>query len=313
MARTFSFVQITDIHIGDKATGPDLAADLRQIEKEAGDRVEFIAATGDLTNKGTDAECRDYVEATKATRLKVHAVVGNHDYINGVDWGKGPRDAGSYIKQISPLNYSFDFNGVHFISYDSIAKDNEKRPSEWLLADLAAQPREMPVILLVHYQLDAAFYEPLKSYRIIATLSGHWHTSRLYHDGRIAHYNSPSLCFGGIDYSPRAYRVFHWDGSNLRCETVPLRRPEPKYGKKASAAEILWSAPLDAEMLIASPLIDNGRVYAGLMNENEMKRGALAGWDTQTGRQLWRAALDASVKNTPALYKDSVIAATVTG
>ena len=311
MSQPFSFVQITDIHIGAKTPAEWLAEDLRQIEAEVGSRVDFIAATGDLTDTGTEEECRGYVEALKATRLKVHPVVGNHDYVNGT-WKEGKYDAGSYQKHISPLNYSFDHKGVHFVSYDSIQKGNEAVPSEWLLADLEAQPHERPIVVLVHYPLTAKFYDALKRYPIVATLSGHWHTSRLYHDGKIAHFNSPSLCFGGIDYSPRGYRVFRWDGQTLHCQTVPLKRPQPQQKSPASIS-VGWSAPLDAESHIAAPLLVNGRVIAGLMNENEMNRGALACWDAESGKQLWRVPLKASVKNTPASHQDLAIAATVTG
>jgi outer membrane protein assembly factor BamB/predicted phosphodiesterase len=313
MSKPFSFVQITDIHVGARSPAEWLAEDLKQIEAEVGNRVEFIAATGDLTDHGTAEQCQAYVNATKATRLKIYPVVGNHDYVNGT-WENRVHDAGEYQKQISTLNYAFDFEGVHFISYDSIAKGSSERPSEWLLADLAAQPRERPIILLIHYQLPDSFYEPLKPYRIVATLSGHWHTSRLYHDGKIAHFNTPSLCFGGIDYSPRTYRVFSWNGTALRCETVHLKRPQPANPAPAMRdLEVLWSAPLDADTHMAAPAVCNGRVAAGLMNENEMNAGAVACWDAQSGRQLWRTPLASSVKNTPAAYKDTFIATTVTG
>src|SRR5205085_2086701 len=148
----------TDIHIGGKVPAKWLSEDLRQIEAEVGSKIDFIAATGDLTDQGTDEQCRGYADAIKATRLKVHPVVGNHDYVNG-SWTEGLYDAGAYKTHISPLNYSFDHKGLHFVSYDSIEKGNEKKPSEWLLADLAAQPRERPIILLVHYQLASDYYD----------------------------------------------------------------------------------------------------------------------------------------------------------
>ncbi|HYF51801.1 MAG TPA: PQQ-binding-like beta-propeller repeat protein [Planctomycetota bacterium] len=312
MSQPFSFVQITDIHIGVKAPAQWLVEDLRQINSEVGAKIDFIAATGDLTDTGTDEQCRAYADAIKATRHKVHPVVGNHDYVNG-PWDTGKYDAGSYQAHISPLNYSFDHKGVHFVSYDSIQKGNESSPSEWLLADLAAQPSDRPIILLVHYQLPSKFYDALKAYNIVATLSGHWHTSRLYHDGKIAHFNSPSLCFGGIDYSPRGYRVFHWDGTALHCETVPLRRPPPKRAASGKGIDVLWSTPLDADAHMAAPVVSHGRVIAGLMNENQMNHGALACWNGESGKELWRIRLNASIKNTPAVYDDSVIAVTVTG
>src|SRR5690606_22657716 len=104
----------------------------------------------------------------------------------------------------------------------------------WLHATLALIPRERPVVLLTHYQLDAAFFKDLEPYRIVASVSGHWHSSRLYPDGRVAHFNTPSFGFGGIDYSPRSYRVFTWSEGELAAETYPLL-PADAGGRSAAA------------------------------------------------------------------------------
>jgi hypothetical protein len=106
--RPFSFVQITDRHVGRSTVNSAaiLIEDPRQIEAEAGDRVAFIAATGDLTDHGTEKECRMYVEAIAACRLKVHPVVGNHDYVNGT-WQEPKMDAGWYQKLIAPQTFNY--------------------------------------------------------------------------------------------------------------------------------------------------------------------------------------------------------------
>ncbi len=301
-ARSFSFVQITDLHVGGSTVNSAaiLIEDLRQIEAEAGDRIAFMAATGDLTDHSTEAECQMYVEAIGSCRLKVHPVVGNHDYLNGT-WREPKMDAGWYQQLIAPLNDSFDLNGVHFVSYDCFAKGHWDKPSAWLLDDLGRQPKQTPIVLFIHDQLHAGFFDQLKQFRIVATLSGHWHSSRLHHDGRIAHFNSPSLCFGGIGYSPRAYRVFRWDGARLSCETVPLRQTRTEGATNRRDSE-LWRAPLRGEVRLASPVVTDGCVYLGLMDENVPDRGAIACWDAATGRELWRAAVPGSVKNTVAVW-----------
>lgn len=288
-----------------------LAEDLRQIECEVGDRVAFIAATGDLTNLGTAEECRMYLDAIRDCRLPIRPCVGNHDYING-PWEQRTNDAASYQQLISPLNFSFDHEGVHFVSYDYMEEGNSDRPSPWLLEDLAALPSGTPIIFLVHHQLHASFYEQLRPFHIVATLSGHWHSSRLYHDGRIEHFNGPSLCFGGIDYSPRAYRVFRWDGTKLNCETIPFKRPRKTRPPGRRNGE-LWRTPLHGEILLASPLLQDHRLFLGLMDENRTRKGAVACWDAETGEELWRTPLASSVKNTVAAADGKVFAVTVTG
>ena len=328
VARAFSFVQITDLHVGIPVL-PDLVAplsdDLRQIEREVGDRAAFIALTGDLTNRGTESQCRLYLEAVKATRMKIHPVVGNHDYSCGEPREKQQWNAAWYRKLIAPLNYSFDFNGVHFVSYDYTGREpgdwpaplpidfDQSIPSDWLIDDLSAQPANTPIILLIHDQKNAAFFEKLKRFRIVATISGHWHSSRLYHDGRIAHYNSSALCFGGIDYSPRSYRLFTWDQEKLACETVPLRKSNPPTISSGRAAEWLWKSPLTGQVHLGSPVVAEGRVFLGLMDENCVNQGAIACWDAATGEALWRAPLDASVKNSVVVHAGKVIGVSITG
>ena len=38
----------------------------------------------------------------------------------------------------------------------------------------------------------------------------------------MTHFNGPPLSFGGIDYSPRGFRAFHWRTGVLTAQTVPL-------------------------------------------------------------------------------------------
>jgi hypothetical protein len=70
----FAFVQVTDIHmsVGGRSVTSDLIEDLAEIDRQVGDRVLFIAATGDLTNLGTQAEFAAYVEAVKTSRLPIY-------------------------------------------------------------------------------------------------------------------------------------------------------------------------------------------------------------------------------------------------
>jgi outer membrane protein assembly factor BamB len=331
MTTPFSFIQITDLHLGwESATLEYFQEDLRQIDSEVGDRASFIAVTGDLTAHGTEEEMLIYLEGIKSSHHQLYPVIGNHDYDNGRGKDR-KKDAAPYQKLISPLNYSFDFNGVHFVSYDCIdylnepslggetcaRSRNDEKPSDWLVQDLSTQPKEKPIVLLIHYQLGNQFYDQLKDFNIVATISGHWHSSRLFHDGRIAHFNGPSLCFGGIDYSPRAYRLFTWTGKELLCETIPLRRPQrlvtESAANNASRLKEVWRSPLNAEALLGSPVLHNDHIFMGLMNEDAFRDGAVACWDASSGREIWRTRLGASVKNTVAVHGDQVAAVTVTG
>ena len=67
----------------------------------------------------------------------------------------------------------------------------------------SAVPDGKPVVLLLHHQREADFHDPLRRFNIVASVSGHWHSSRLYDDGHMVHLNCPSSTMGGIDYSAR--------------------------------------------------------------------------------------------------------------
>ncbi len=201
----FSFVQITDIHMAvNGRTGvADLTADLAQIYDDVGDTARFIVATGDLTNVGTQAEYAHYLEAVQTSQLPMWHGIGNHD-----DNATMPNENGDmYMAALGPPYYAFDYGPLHFVMYDAVGQTWRKpdHQNTWLHANLAAAGK--PIIFLIHYPLGQAFYDPLKPYPILATLSGHWHSSRVFQDGNTVHYNTPTLCFGGIDESPRGYRL----------------------------------------------------------------------------------------------------------
>lgn len=230
----FSFVQITDMHISTerRAFSHHLKDDLARIYEDVGDRLSFLIATGDLTAGGKPEEFQAYLEAVETIDLPVYHAAGNHD--DDADVTGTP-----FMDHLGPMHYSFDFGPVHFAVYDgehykrdgSTLPDNydEDRfryvPSTqdaWLRDDLSLQPADRPVILINHFPWGDDFYRQWRDFPLIATLSGHWHTSRIYPDGNITHYNTPPLGFGGIDHSPRAYRIFTYKDNRLTSEIRAL-------------------------------------------------------------------------------------------
>ena len=216
---SFAFVQITDMHISveRRAFASHLEEDLAQIHREVGDRARFIVASGDLTAGGQWEEYEAYFQAITTSRLPVYNAPGNHDddtEVQGVN----------FMDFLGPLYYSFDYGPLHFIVYDGegdLRRDGAHQDL-WMRADLEMQPPSKPVVIINHFPWGSEFYDQWKSYPIIATLSGHWHSSRLYVDGGIVHYNTPSLGFGGIDQSPRAYRLFTYEQGRLKTESRAL-------------------------------------------------------------------------------------------
>ena len=213
---SFAFVQITDLHtaVNDRAI---LEQDLVQIHREVGNKARFIVASGDLTDGGKPEEYITYLGAIAKSKLPVYHAVGNHDD-RAEKWGT------NFMDVLGPMYYSFDYGALHFVVYDGRRRRRTDNTDQdcWMRADLELQPLDKPVVIINHYPWGSEFYDQWKAYPIIATLSGHWHSIRLFVDGQTAHYNTPSLGFGGGDQSPRAYRLFTFEGGRLKSESRAL-------------------------------------------------------------------------------------------
>ncbi|NKB68895.1 MAG: PQQ-binding-like beta-propeller repeat protein [Candidatus Latescibacteria bacterium] len=210
---SFVLAQITDMHISvtRRAFGHHLREDLTRIVATA--QPDFFIASGDLTGGGTPDEYRAYLDAIAPFTPPFFHAAGNHDDDQEV--------AGhNFQDHLGPLYYSFDWGPVHFIVYDGESDQrggpDYQRP--WLQADLSLQPADKPVVVVNHFPRGASFYQQWSAANLVATLSGHWHSTRMYRDGDTTHYNTPTLGFGGIDQSPRGYRLLTWKEGQLHSE-----------------------------------------------------------------------------------------------
>jgi outer membrane protein assembly factor BamB/predicted phosphodiesterase len=209
---TFTFAVLADLHLG-KYPYDWLRADLAAIENEAG--IQCVVSIGDMTQSGLTEEYEGYLDACTSTALPVIHVPGNHDWStdkNGQTWA-------SFM---GPAYFSFDWGPIHVVCFDSTAEiyRPDLPQSQWLANDLALVPPDKPIALMMHDQRTEEFYAPLRSRSIVASFSGHWHSSRLYDDGHTVHVNQPTGSMGGIDYSARGYTVVSLDGTG----GVDLRR-----------------------------------------------------------------------------------------
>ena len=350
---TFSFVQITDMHISvtRRAFAHHLEEDLAQIHREVGAQARFIVASGDLTAGGQRAEYAAYLRAIAASPLPVYHAAGNHD-------DDAELQGNNFMDYLGPLYYSFDYGPLHFVVYDGegSTRHEEYHQDTWLHADLTLQPPNRPVVIINHFPWGSEFYDRWKHYPVIATLSGHWHSSRFYVDGSIVHYNTPSLGFGGIDQSPRAYRLFTYADGKLKAETRALVppaifpgitfRPQPDHSASdikrfAGAAptpntdwplfhgnacrtgavpdgpqpplSLAWRTPTGGGIHMASPVIAEDMVFQATKNEDELTGNGLIALDARYGTPCWHHTSNTAIKRAPAYSEGCLFAATVTG
>lgn len=297
----FQFLQITDLHVDSRkgrVTPQILREDLSRLMAGWSDKAAFLAVTGDLT---THADVEELVGARQVLSeqpLPVFGLPGNHDL-------RGEGGTKRYIDHLGPDSYSFDWGPVHFIAYNAV-DDEPPTLTSWLLQDLAQVPKGRPVVLLLHFPLGDIFYAALRPYPIVASLSGHWHASRLYHDGQTAHYVTPPLSFGGGDYTPGCYRVFTWNGGELQAQTFALppvslqveagaSSPALGYGFRAADEEPVGRAPNPSGTLTPlewpHPMGGTARV-----NVAEAPRGSENGTPRTQVTEAWRFRLPGGVR-----------------
>jgi outer membrane protein assembly factor BamB len=354
-----------DAPAGVAVTGETSAADLRADLQRVVERVDpdFVVATGDLADYGQRDELVAYRGAIAALGVPVASIPGNHDHLScltreaideffggwsardqteglsageafqrevfGGDWRRRASGRLPWVEEIGPLYYSFDWGGVHFVAYDGegLRRYGADYPQDgWLAADLATVPAGTPVVVCTHFPEDREFFRTrFAGVRLVASISGHWHGTRVWHDGEAHHWTSSTLTFGGIDATPRGYRVVEVDASGARSRWETLEEPSSTRDRVTGAGVVAadrvvvscedpdargsvraldgWTRELDAAAR-GGVAASASRVFALDLN------ATLHALDAVTGATCWSRALgDPSVRwtlGTPAVVGDRV-------
>jgi 3',5'-cyclic AMP phosphodiesterase CpdA len=211
----FSFVQISDTHIGfNKAANQDVAGTLKlAIDKVNAlpGSVDLMLHTGDISQSSKPAEFDTAQQIIGTARVgQTLYVPGEHD--TAVDdgalyrerFGKGTQGNGWY---------SFDHKGVHFVGLnnslqiDALGKLGDEQLS-WLKTDLALLPSSTPVIVFAHIPLwmvypnwgwgtqdGAEALSYLKRFGSVTVLNGHIHQVVQKVEGNVAFHTAMSTAF----------------------------------------------------------------------------------------------------------------------
>jgi 3',5'-cyclic-AMP phosphodiesterase len=142
-------------------------------------KPDFVVFGGDLAQLGKKEEIDHGLEIMKDLTVPVKWVTGEHDYY--LDLGK------YWQEKVSPLYYSFDHKGVHFVVLNSILTDDDwthkrwptaeermhqmarldnpngspfmvkEEQRNWLKGDLAKLKKDTPLVVLSHSPLYKVF------------------------------------------------------------------------------------------------------------------------------------------------------------
>ena len=111
--------------------------------------IDFVIATGDLTDHGTAPQWDLYLALRGRLQFPSYEAMGNHDFRGGRAVEQG------IVKLHGATHYSFDKGGVHVVVLNQYVHrtrlpDFHKPQLDWLEKDLGKIARDAPVVLAMH-------------------------------------------------------------------------------------------------------------------------------------------------------------------
>jgi outer membrane protein assembly factor BamB len=180
---TFSFYHTADFQFGNpRSSTAQIGGDLADMEAWADDHdVAFYAVCGDITTHGAVDDLQFFNEQFDALNRPVYRIFGGHDALVEMERPK----MGNWVDAFGPYAYAWNYGGVHFIALVSegyLSKEERARQMRWWARDMAAQPKDTPIVLLSHTpdQISAEIRDAVDEHNIAAYLFGHWHTHHNY-------------------------------------------------------------------------------------------------------------------------------------
>ena len=162
-----TFLQISDSHVGfDKPANPNALGTLEEAIGKINAlpvKPAFMIHTGDISHLSKASQFDDADRIISQTRLDVHYVPGEHDFLDEEmklyreRYGRGTKGAGWY---------SFDANGVHFIGLVNVVDlkagglgNLGAEQLEWLEDDLKGRSASTPIVVFAHIPLWTVYPE----------------------------------------------------------------------------------------------------------------------------------------------------------
>jgi 3',5'-cyclic AMP phosphodiesterase CpdA len=218
-ANGFSFLQISDSHIGFKqAANPNALGTLEEAIAKAGalpQKPTFMIHTGDITHLSRPEEFDNADQVITTAKLDTFYVPGEHDVI---DEGLGKAYLERYAKRTQAKGtgwYSFDKGGVHFVGLVNVANLKAggmgalgAEQLAWLADDLKGKSASMPIVLFAHIPFwtvsaewgwgtedSAQALGLVKRFGSVTVLNGHIHQIMQKVEGTVTFHTARSTAF----------------------------------------------------------------------------------------------------------------------
>src|ERR1700685_1301640 len=215
-AKGLTFLQISDSHVGfDKPANPNALGTLEEAIGKVNaltQKPAFMIHTGRISHVSKVSEFDDADRIISQTRLDVHYVPGEHDFLDPEQklyrdrYGAGTKGAGWY---------SFDANGVHFIGLVNVVDlkagglgNLGADQLAWLAADVKNRSASTPIVVFAHIPLWTVYPEwgwgtedgakalgLLKRFGSVTVLNGHIHQVMQKVEGNVTFHTARSTAF----------------------------------------------------------------------------------------------------------------------
>jgi Icc protein len=210
----FSFVQISDSHIGFNKAANDHVAQTLQQTVDAINALEyqpaFVMHTGDVTHLAKPAQFDTAKSILSSLKAPLISVPGEHDVIGD----QGAAYFAAMGRKDAPNGwYSWDQGGIHFIALVNVFNFEKMglltQPQlDWLAKDLAAQKKDTPLVVFGHVPLYALYPDwgwttedgskalaMLAPFSSVTILNGHIHQTVEHKEGNLNFYTAASTAY----------------------------------------------------------------------------------------------------------------------
>ncbi|PIP76426.1 MAG: hypothetical protein COW85_14330 [Ignavibacteria bacterium CG22_combo_CG10-13_8_21_14_all_37_15] len=323
-AQPFKFGWITDLHIGSKNADADLLAVVNDINLKK--EVSFVVATGDISESGKAEGLKNAKQILDKLNVPYYIIPGNHD----TKWSESGAKVFSELWNDDKFILNFSNTllvGLNTgISWRGGGGHVTPEDLHWLDSLFSTVPEEKEILFFVHHQLDKEVDNWFRVTNILAKKNvkeifvGHGHSNRVYNFNRLpgvmgrSTLTAKGKSWGYTLVDDQVDSLFFFEITN-----DSLYKKWNSIGKQNSidysqvdstdfenySANILWQKGLQST-LVAPVTTYEKKIIAAT------KKGILFCFD-ETGTQLWKTDLGASIFSKPAVTNNIVIVGTMKG
>lgn len=325
--KPWKFAHVSDTHIDGKTSIEDLQRTIKDIN--ANKDLDFVIITGDISEFGSDEELMQARKMFNGLNKPWYVIPGNHD----MNWSES--GGNSFKKIFGSETIAFKHKGIQFLGTNcgpNMRMSPGQVPREnivWLDSVLKQTPKQMPVIFMNHYPLDASlnnWYEiidRLKTRNTQLVICGHGHSNQqLFFEGipgvmgrsnlrgadAVGGYNIVTVKNDSVFYNERLPGVLTkpaWTEDRL-CwhDFTAAVYPRPSYAVNAQFKNVkqVWQVKDNSD-------IGAGTAIAGNLVIVANTGGWIKAYDVNSGKLVWATKTGGKLYSTPCAFGDVVAVA----